>query len=95
MENIYNFNFIFLNHFLKKKEEFILSMWKLTLGYGTKGKGLGAGHSGPNLSSIPPKTKPNKVPYRTPKLYMHFLKQASAHDDALKCIFISVIWPGG
>ncbi len=26
--------------------------------------------------------------------YLHFLKQASAHDDALKCISTSVIWPG-
>jgi hypothetical protein len=33
-------------------------------------KGLGARNSGPNLSSIPPKTKPNKVPYRTPKPVM-------------------------
>jgi hypothetical protein len=40
--------------FWKKKNEFILSMWKLTLGYGIKGKGLGAGHSGPNLRSVPP-----------------------------------------
>ncbi len=48
----------------------LMSMWKLTLGYGTKGKGLGAEHSGPNLSSVPPKTKPNKVPYRTPKPVM-------------------------
>ncbi len=28
-------------------------------------------------------------------LDMHFLKQASSHDDALKWIFTSVIWPSG
>jgi hypothetical protein len=65
-------------------------MCKLTLGYGTKGERLGRRAFWPE-----PKTKPNKVPYRTPKPVMHFLKQASAHDDALKFIFTSVIWPGG